>query len=157
MASIVDTNVLKVASKLAPHADDRCVATSTSHLALIMREGGLLLDDKGLILTEYLRNLGYSGQPGPGHIFAKWAHDHQAIAEQVTKVVITPRTDHGWRRFDEFPDNSALSAFDKSDQKFVAVALASGLSPPILNAVDSDWANFDRALRNVGVTVAFLC
>ena len=62
-----------------------------------------------------------------------------------------------WRWFDEFPDLEALSTFDRSDQTFVAVAVASGGSPPILNAVDSDWWQHRGALAAAGITCEFLC
>lgn len=157
MAVVVDTNVAMVASRLAPNADERCVGACIKRLYAIRNSGRLILDDRGLILREYTRNLGLSGQPGAGHAFAKWAHDHQAIPARVRQVFITPRTDGGWRRFDEFPDRDGLRSFDPSDQKFVAVALASGASPPVLNAVDSDWWNHAEALKAVGVHVEFLC
>jgi hypothetical protein len=65
--------------------------------------------------------------------------------------------DIGWRRFAEFPDDDALRGFDVSDQKFVAVALASNEHPPILNAVDSDWWNYGPALARHDVVVENLC
>lgn len=157
MAVVVDTNVAMVASRLTSQADERCVDACIKRLAAIRDAGGLLVDDLGLILREYTKNLGHSGQPGAGHAFAKWAHDHQAITSKVEQVTITPRTDGGWRRYDEFPDLATLSTFDPSDQKFVAVALASRVNPPILNAVDSDWWNHCAALSAAGVHPEFLC
>jgi len=121
-----------------------------------MRSGGLMIDSLGLILKEYLRKLGYAGQPGAGEKFAKWAWSNQATPEAVTVIGITP-FDHGWRRFIEFPDVDELRKFDRSDQKFVAVALASGRDPPILNAVDSDWWTHSAALARIGVQVEHLC
>jgi len=157
MAVVVDTNVAMVASKLTPQADDTCISACIKRLAAIKNSGTLLVDDLGLILLEYTRNLGHSGQPGAGHAFAKWAHDHQAIPAMVRCVSITPVTNGGTRRFQDFPAATNLSTFDKSDQKFVAVALASGEKPPILNAVDSDWWNHRAALTAAGVNVEFLC
>ncbi|MBS0198581.1 MAG: hypothetical protein JSR77_17665 [Planctomycetes bacterium] len=157
MGVVVDTNVAMVASGLTPQADDRCVTACINRLAAIQNSGGLLVDDLGLILLEYTRNLGHSGQPGAGHAFAKWAHNHQAIPEKVRRVAVTQRRGNAWRRFDQFPDRADLSTFDRSDQKFVAVALASNENPPILNAVDSDWWNHRAALRAAGVHVDFLC
>ncbi len=159
MPVVVDTNVAMVASRLTTHADERCVTACINRLAAIRESGGLLVDESGHILREYTRNLGHSGQPGAGHAFAKWAHDYQAIAGMVTCVPIAPITDRGWRRYEEFPNQPTLKGFDKSDQKFVAVALASGKKPPppILNAVDSDWWDHNAALAKAGVTVEFLC
>lgn len=157
MAVVVDTNVPMVASGFAHQADDRCVDKCIQRLAAVMQVGGLLVDDGGLILNEYTRNIGFGGQPGVGHAFVKWAHNHQAIPSQVQRVTITPTTVRGWRRFEEFPDQNDLHAFDPSDQKFVAVALASGQNPSILNAVDSDWWNHRVSLTQAGVSVEFLC
>lgn len=157
MAVVVDTNVAMVAAGRAPQADPKCVAACVKRLAAIKDTGGLLLDDSGHILREYTKNLGHSGQPGAGKVFAKWAHDNQANPEVVTRVPITATNNGGWRKYEEFPDQRSLRGFDKSDQKFVAVALASGENPPILNAVDSDWWKHEAALTAAGVSIDFLC
>lgn len=157
MAVVVDTNVAVVASGLAPQADARCVESCITRLVAIKDAGGLLVDDSGLILREYTRKLGHSGQPGAGHAFVKWAHDHQAMPAKVKQVPITQRHDGGWRRFEQFPDQGNLQRFDGSDQKFVAVAIASNEHPPILSAVDSDWWHHSLALSAAGVSVEFLC
>lgn len=157
MAAVVDTNVAMVASRLTPQADERCIDMCIKRLAAIKDAGGLLVDDLGLILREYTKNLGHSGQPGAGHAFARWAHDHQAIPERVQRVAVTQRLDNGWRRFDQFPDHPGLSTFDKSDQKFVAVAAASDENPPILHATDRGWWKHKAALASAGVTVESLC
>jgi hypothetical protein len=157
VAVVVDTNVAMVASRLNPQADERCVSACIKQLKEIMDAGGLFIDDSGLILREYTKNLGFRGQPGPGHAFAKWAYSHQAIPEKITRVDITQRLDLDWRRFDQFPDQPNLSTFDKSDQKFVAVAVASGQNPPILHATDKGWWNHKDALATAGVSVESLC
>lgn len=157
MAVVLDSNVAYVASRLHDKADDGCVNECVKRLREIQLAGGLLIDDRGLILREYTKGLGYSGQPGAGHAFARWAHDHQAIPGKVRQVAITPTPDAGWRRYREFPDTDDLQTFDPSDQEFVAVALASRENPPIFNAVDSDWWDHRAALAGAGVTVEFLC
>lgn len=157
MAIVVDTNVAMVASRLTSQADERCVNACIKRLVAIQQGGGLLVDDSFQILSEYRKKLTTEGQTGAGYEFYKWAITNQAIADKVTRIVITPTTDAGWRKFNEFPDSPALKGFDRSDQKFVAVALASGENPPILNAVDSDWWHHLPALTAAGVTVEFLC
>ncbi|MCB9856112.1 MAG: hypothetical protein H6818_10540 [Phycisphaerales bacterium] len=154
---VVDTNVAMVASGHAPQADDSCVNTCVQRLWEIMKNGGLLVDEHGLILHEYTRRLGHAGQPGAGEKFAKWAFTNQATPPKVTQVAINRCDEPGWRQFVEFPDLPELAGFDTDDQKFVAVAIASGRNPPILNAVDSDWWNAQRALNDAGVTIEFLC
>ena len=59
--------------------------------------------------------------------------------------------------FREFPQDPDLENFDRADRKFVAVALVSGLGPPILNATDTDWWDYREPLRRNGVTVDFIC
>lgn len=157
MGVVIDTNVAVVASRLSPQAGERCIAACIRHLDEVRESGGMLIDDRNLILREYTKQLGFAGQPGAGHAFVKWVHDHQAIPASVRQVAITPRTDGQWRRYDEFPDRQSLSTFDPSDQKFVAVALASGENPPILNAVDSDWSNHRVGLNAAGVYPKCLC
>lgn len=157
MAVVVDTNVAKVASGHTLQADAACVDKCIQQLNAIEQTGGLLVDDLGLILNEYIKGLGHAGQPGAGEKFVKWAFSNQSTPEAVTKVAITQRANHGWRRFEEFPDRADLSTFDRSDQKFVAVAIASGENPAILNAVDSDWWNHRTALTSAGVNIDFLC
>ncbi len=156
MGVVVDSNVPHVACGLTPEAGAACNHACVQRLARIMRDGGLLLDADGLILHEYLRKLGFAGKPGAGRAFVKWAYDNQFNDGLCRRVPIT-RTDDGWRRFAEFPDDNALRGFDVSDQKFVAVALASDEDPPILNAVDSDWWNYGPALARHGVVVENLC
>ena len=69
---------------------------------------------------------------------------------------LTPSSDKS-REFEEFPLDPDLEGFDRSDHKFVGVALASTQSPTVLNAVDSDWWQYRKALRRNGVKVKFLC
>ncbi len=150
---VLDTNVAVVANGKAEQAGSKCVTACRDKLRQI-QEGRLilLLDDKRLIMEEYRKNLNPSGQPGYGDRFFKWlwyAHMQHCRIVRVTSNDI--------REFEEFPDNPDLAAFDRDDRKFVAVALASGSNPKILNAVDTDWWVHREALRRQGVEVAFLC
>ena len=151
---IVDTNVPVVSNGGHERAGIPCIRLCIARLTGIREKGRLLLDDKGLMIREYQNRLSFAGQPGPGDAFFKWLHDNQANLESCRKVEVTINTD---REFDEFPDDPHLSAFDRSDRKFVAVALASGTSPEILNASDTDWWHHGQALQAHGVNVVFLC
>jgi len=152
---IVDTNVPVVANGKHDKASLNCIQACVTALACA-RDGRVLIDNLGHILTEYRNNLAYRGQPGVGDAFFKWLWDNQANGARCLKVNITP-IDAGWRRFVEFPDDDRLRGFDPSDQKFVAVALASTLNPPILNASDTDWLPVQHELREHGVAIEFLC
>ena len=83
-----------------------------------------------------------------------WLHNNQANEEHCRIVPITP---HPQRGFEEFPAATSLSGFDRSDRKFVAVALASNTKPRVANASDTDWWDHSEALRDNGVEVLFLC
>ena len=150
----MDTNVAIVANEKAPQAGLGCVHECKRALQRIRNENLVLLDDNGLILAEYRNNFSYSGQSGLGDAFFKWLHENQANPEHCRRVAVTLDSD---REFEEFPDDPDLASFDRSDRKFVAVALASGTGPAVLNASDTDWRDYCHELRRYGVAVVFLC
>lgn len=151
----MDTNVAVVANGRAPQAGLGCVEACSKALMKLRERHQVLVDDGGLIFEEYRRNLSPSGQPGLGDAFFKWLWDNQCNPDHCRQVWITPANDG--RGFEEFPNDPALAHFDPSDRKFVAVAIASGESPPILNASDTDWWSHQEALSRNGVEVQFLC
>lgn len=151
---VLDTNVPLVANGGSPQAPLDCTEACVEALLRIREEKRLLLDEGGLILDEYRRNLSPSGQPGAGDAFFKWVWDNQANLEVCRQVGITPTADGS---FLEFPADPALNAFDRSDRKFVAVALTADGGPPIWNAVDTDWWLFREPLENNGIRIEFLC
>ena len=128
----------------------RVLQTVTSDYEIVV------LDDGLRIIREYMNNLSLSGQPGAGDLFMKWVFDNQAVEDRCELVPLTQQSgDHD--DFAEFPADNALAHFDRSDRKFVAVALGSNNAPEVLNAVDSDWWDFRHALSNHGIQIAFLC
>jgi hypothetical protein len=150
----MDTNVAVVANGRTPQASADCASACIDALLHIREACRLLLDGEGLILEEYRRRLNPSGQPGLGDAFFKWLWNNQGNENHCRRFDITPDDDRG---FVEFPDDPELEQFDKSDRKFVAVALASGEDPTVLNASDTDWRDYVVALRRHGVEVTFLC
>lgn len=120
-----------------------------------MGSGAILVDACGLILREYRKNLRHETAPGIGFAFLRWAHDGQGSAAcRHVRITRRPGSDED---YEEFPSDPALSGFDRSDRKFVAVALASGEDPWIANALDSDWAVHHSVLLAHGVRVRFVC
>jgi hypothetical protein len=91
-----------------------------------------------------------------GNALFKWLWDHYGDDSRVRTVPITPIDDPD-RSFEEFPADPALSSFDVSDRKFVAVAVGSGLTPTVLNAADSDWWDFLAPLATHGVIIQHIC
>lgn len=154
-AAIVDTNVLVVANGRNAQANAEptgaCRLAAIDALTDIKARHTLLLDAGGGILDEYRRHCNYSGQPGVGDQFFRWAHQN---APMLGDVSLTPHSD---RRYDEFPSDQALVSFDYDDRVFVAVAIAGPKPNRILNAVDSDYSRHLAALSNSGITVAELC
>jgi hypothetical protein len=155
-AFVVDTNVPIVANGRS-HADPACVIACVNALLDVRSDGVVVLDDAMRILSEYMNSLSLAGEPGAGDAFMKWVWSVQADENLCERVIITPRAGNDADDFEEFPDDPDLAAFDRSDRKFVAAALASLREPVILNAVDPDWAESHDALARNGLTIRFLC
>jgi len=155
-AVVVDTNVAVVANGNAEHINDEaCIDACIEALAEIFDGTRVVIDNGYRIISEYIRNLHLSGQPGIGDKFLQWVHERQACTEYVERVHITRRNRED--DFEEFPDDSDLQGFDYNDRKFVAVALASQSNPTILNASDTDWNDYCEELRRYGCKIRFLC
>ena len=157
-AFVVDVNVAVVANGKSPQADVACRLACIRALREV-RKNVICIDDKDHILREYRKKLKTKGQPGVGDEFMQWLYQNQCTESICRRVVITP--DQEWE-FKEFPHDSRLGRitdhprFDRSDRKYVAVALASRRNPTILNAVDSDWSEYQDAL-SAHVVVKELC
>ena len=156
MKSVVDTNVPVVANGSSEQASPECVKTCAVRLGELTRKGQLVLDDKWLILKEYMANLRSSGQPGVGDAFLNWVLTNRCNPKLCEQVAITPRNS-GETDFEEFPSDPELDDFDPEDRKFVAVAAAHPDKPPILQAVDTKWWEMKEPLRKAGIIVGFLC
>ena len=155
MAVIVDTNVAVVANGQSPQASPNCVDTCINRVERIIRgEEKLVLDNRWIILSEYMRNLRSSGEPGAGDRFLLWLLRNKDT--QCDLVAITP-IDDSENELEEFPSDPALDGFDPADRKFIAVAHVHPENPPILQAVDSQWLNFHDAFHRNGVTIEFVC
>ena len=152
---VVDTNVLIVANNNAPQASPDCIVSCINKLVDIKESMIISVDSSYRIFNEYMDYNSFSGQPGMGDVFFKWLWNNQANIKHCEQVPIT-LSDDGLS-FEEFPDDPALAAFDPSDRKFVAVANASQYNPNILNAVDSDWWNFNAQLESHGINIEILC
>ena len=114
----------------------------------------MVLDDRWIILREYMRNLRSNGEPDVGDRFLGWILANRD--KRCDLVSITPVAGSE-NEFEEFPDDPALNDFDPDDRKFIAVAVAHPENPPILQAVDSQWWDFRNLFRRNGVTIEFIC
>jgi hypothetical protein len=155
-ASVIDTNVIIVANGKSTQADIKCVRACIESLNQIHKEGMVVLDDGMRILDEYRRNLSLSGQHGLGDAFFKWVWDNQANEKCCERVTIHFKGISG-EDYLEFPSDKELKGFDRSDRKFVAVAISSKHKPEILNAVDHDWWQYKSQLEKHNIRIKFLC
>ncbi|MDE0044218.1 MAG: hypothetical protein OXT74_19430 [Candidatus Poribacteria bacterium] len=157
MTVIVDTNVAVVANGKSAQASGDCRTSCINRLLEIT--GGdvkLALDDQRRIIEEYRGNLSPIGQPGVGDAFLKWVETNWTNQDRCERVSISA-IEGSDTEFEEFPDDPELKRFDPDDRKFVAVARKHPEKPPILQAVDSQWLDFQEALSRNGVTVEFIC
>jgi hypothetical protein len=152
---IVDTNVPLVANGES-EASPACIVSCTTTLKKLMQEGRIVIDNAWRIIGEYKHKLSPSGQPGPGDAFLKWVLSNHANPARCIQIAITT-LDNDADDFEEFPESLRSIGFDRSDRKFVAVAVAHGGSPPILQALDSKWWGWRKHLEAEGIKVDFLC
>lgn len=156
---VVDTNVPVTANKASdtkniPPDLIECVSKCIEAIKEITtRRVGLVIDKGDEILEEYRKHLSMSGQPGVGDAFLKWVHNYQWSFPHEDHVPINKEGDS----YHEFPKSLDLSEFDRADKKFVAVANAHPVKPPIFQATDSKWWGWKDALAREGIAVSFLC
>ena len=147
---VVDTNVAIAANGRDTHADVACQLCCVQKISSLVREGVVVVDDKGLVVQEYGRRLSFSGAPGMGDAFFRYVFDQQYQGGRVQRVVVTP-SDDTLKGFEELPENT----FDPSDRKFLAVAVVADAA--VLNATDSDWEEQAALMEQLGVEVDQLC
>ena len=145
---MVDTNVAVVAEGRSDLVSAGCAEACEEALKALVEEGVVVVDEGGLIVAEYQKQLGY-GPGGVGARFFKHVCDHQYGEVKVKRVPITKACDQ--RGFKELPRNR----LDPSDRKFLATAVVG--EARILNAVDSDWAEQRGLTDDLGVEVVQLC
>ena len=154
-AVVVETNVIVVANRKSPQAGPDCILACVDALEHARQEI-VVIDSSVKILDEYRKHASLSGQPGIGDAFIKWLWNNQANPQHCERVDVTPKTNDP-DDFEEFPNDADLAKFDRSDRKFVAVALTSRHRPKILNATDSDWWIFCSQLKKHNIVIKFLC
>ena len=158
MRAIIDTNVLVAANgRNCPQVTPQCRLISSQYLHNFQKQGIIVIDNRWLILNEYKNNVNEKGQPGIGDEFLLWVLRNQANIKHCEKVTIHSIPSQDKNEFEEFPSDPELEKFDRSDRKFVAVALASSDPPPIVISVDSDWLECYEPLVKNGIKIQFLC
>ncbi len=154
---IVDTNVPLTANlnegQCTSKDLERCVDACIMAVEHIVNEGILVIDDNDEILQEYLNNLPKNKKSGVGTAFFIWVITNAWNKSKIERVPIRKTGDE----YTNFPPHIDLEKFDPSDKKFVATANAHPDKPPILQATDSKWWGWQKALNEKGITVQFLC
>jgi len=153
LTSVVDTNVLVLADAGSSHAEPARANACINYLRELQLDGLTGLDAAGEILKEYSRNTDKRKQPGVGHAFLVWLFSNQYVVSHVAVHTLNPNAARGYLGF---PADPALASFDRSDRKFVVVALTSGANHELAYAADSDWADHAIALRANGVNLRAL-
>ena len=155
MYRVVDTNVLVIANgrEKAPQASAECVQSCVTYLNNLRKSDILVIDRNRLILKEYTNNVTVKGQ-GIGDEFLMWLILNPANPKHCEQVALKQVSEY---EFEEFPQSESLKNFDKSDRKFVAVALTHPAKPAISHAADRGWLRYKQALAEHGVKLDFLC
>lgn len=151
---ICDSNVLVSANGRDTHADLECQLACIDALEEIIEKDILVLDRSGEIIEEYSGYCQYSGQPGVGDMFFKYTYNNMYYDESCLLVDITSNNSGS---YSEVPGEIDTAGFHKKDHKFIAAAAASGKSPAILNATDSDWYIHRAVIQKHGFIVLQLC
>ncbi len=151
---ICDSNVLIAANGRGTHADEVCQLACIEALENIIKNNVLVLDHSNEIMDEYVKYASYSGQPGVGDMFFKHIYRNKYNSDFCLLVTITKTANDTYL---EVPRGLDVAGFDKSDQKFVAVAVSSRENPEILNATDSDWYIYRSELSQHGINILQVC
>jgi len=106
----------------------------------------LILDNMHMILREY------RGKIRRGGLGERYLNDLEAQPRNRLVELEIACDDEGCAKV---PD--LLCDFDRSDWKFVAVALAHNPIPTIVNATDTDWCKAENELKQCGITVHECC
>jgi hypothetical protein len=151
---IIDTNVLAVAERMHDGATDECVLACVRLVHRVNDGQAVGVDTGDAILTEYLGALRGSTESGVGKKLALFLWHRRHDSSVCHQLPITPLDDPAGS-FAEVPTD--LRDFDIDDQKFLAVAAAEGLTPPIFQALDEEWWRRRPDFAASGLDVQFLC
>jgi hypothetical protein len=152
---VVDTNVLAISEQCHEGASDACVA-SCIELVRQIHDGELvvLVDDRDEILLEYLRYVGGKESSAVGKKIARLLRTRKHDLTICRRVSITPAADNAGG-YVEVP--ASLQNFDQDDQKFLAVAKVSGVTPKIFAGLDGEWWERSGDLAEAGFDIQFRC
>lgn len=140
---IVDTNVAVVANGQSAKVVLDCLEASIRFLIEVVDRHTALIDDGDAIRSEYSLAISDARPHQVGAQFLVHLLRNMGNEARVRPVHLPKNLDG---EYSDFPDDSRLAAFDRSDRKFAA--LARRTQTPVTNATDSDWATFETALAD---------
>lgn len=149
---VIDTNVIVLANNNKFDADAKDQIKAIKILQTIVEKELIVsIDSDQLILEEYRRYANYSGSPGVGDVFFKWLHDH--LGSNLCELVNLTSDKNENFLFRELHSHDELVGFDRSDQKFLVVAINSVYTCSVCNISDSDWENYRHEIENLGILI----
>jgi predicted nucleic acid-binding protein len=151
---VIDTNVLAVAEGMHDGASDECLEACVSLARRVLDGQRVAVDTAGEVIAEYVGTLGLAHRPGVGTKLAVRLH-HQKYDDRICHLVEIATLEDPPGSYADVP--TALRDFDTDDQKFLAVALASGCAPPVFAALDGEWWSRRADFAANGIDVQFRC
>jgi len=151
---ILDTNLPLIAKGVSNFSAE-CIEACKGWLDEIFDNQHLIvIDDEYHLLDEYRNSMDSSGPQDYGNRFLKWIYTNQGNPALVKQVHIHSIGGHD---FSEFPESLRQIGFDRSDRKFVALAIANNCQAPIIQAGDSKWIGWQGSLAEHGVNLILPC
>lgn len=157
---IIDTNVPLVAAEKHERAEAICRRTCEIYVKQVLNgKICVVIDDNRAAYTEYRNNMYPDPNPSSGlasnflmHVIQNYGND-----KRVLRIPLVQRNGE----YVEWPQDPALTNFDPSDRKWVALARAfnqqTGQTAPITYAIERDWDDYRDALTRHGVELDHLC
>jgi predicted nucleic acid-binding protein len=149
---VIDTNVLlsadsAIEARVADHVPLVCRLRALEWLeSTLEAKPRVVVDTDWRILKEYENKL-RTGDYGYRFL-------HEAHRRALFDFEVVQWDEQGYALL---PPALAEVVHDRSDRKFVAVALESKPHPPIVNCADSDWLAWESELARLGIIVEHLC
>ncbi len=157
-AVVIDTNVLICMDSI--EVKYQVCARSCIHAVDNAKEGIVVIDSKMYIVGEYRQNISSSdifvplkSQMPHFGLFWKWLQVNLFSPNRIEQVDCSHID---FEKYSVFSPGSGLEKFDRSDRKFVVVAMESRNNPKILVATDTDWW-IDREPLSRYVEIEFVC
>ncbi len=156
MVYIIDTNVLIIANDYDHESGIECVENCIEFL-IKARNNIIAVDDMDRVFEEYRRYVSPSGKPDLGDEFMGWLWQNRTNTNVCKQVTINDIDGNLNVLFEGIPIDGSFDTFDKSDQKFIAIALNIDDPAKIVNASDTDWKKHEKQIKAIGIEVIELC